>query len=236
MTQLPPTLLPPDVARHCLWFDAHRGAALADFAAGVELPAQLRGAVDSRKREFIAGRRCAREAIGALTPELARVPVLIGPGRDPLWPEGLVGSLSHSHGIAIAAVARAADYCAIGIDSERLMPQSTATDIAAQIASATELEALARTMSVSPRRILTLVFSAKETLFKCLNPLVRRFFDFRDARVLSIDLSEHAFQVQLLATLSPTFIAGTTLSGTAAIVDDRVYTAMVLPRREGRAR
>ena len=42
---------------------------------------------------------------------------------------------------------------------------------------------------VAPAVPLTLVYSAKEALFKCLHPICREFFDFDDARVIEVSRS-----------------------------------------------
>jgi len=48
-------------------------------------------ASDKRRREFTAGRECARIALGKLG--IAPVPILIGERGAPQWPPGIVGSL-----------------------------------------------------------------------------------------------------------------------------------------------
>ena len=55
-------------------------------------------AVDKRRREFAAGRACARRALEQLG--LPASPILAGPRREPLWPPGVVGALTHCRGIA----------------------------------------------------------------------------------------------------------------------------------------
>jgi 4'-phosphopantetheinyl transferase EntD len=64
---------------------------------------QLDGAVDSRLREFATGRSCARQALAGLG--LAPAPILRGAKREPLWPAGIVGSITHCRGYRAAAVA-----------------------------------------------------------------------------------------------------------------------------------
>ncbi len=47
-------------------------------------------AATSRREEFAAGRACARRALQRLGVESG--PLLVGENREPLWPEGVVGS------------------------------------------------------------------------------------------------------------------------------------------------
>ena len=70
------------------------------------LPAEraaLGQVVDGRRRDFAAGRHCARRALARLvgSPE----PILSGPDREPVWPQGIVGSITHCDGYRAAAVA-----------------------------------------------------------------------------------------------------------------------------------
>ena len=61
-------------------------------------------------------RTCARIALGRLG--LPPAPLLSGPKREPLWPDGVVGSITHCDGYRAVAVARADQLASIGIDAE----------------------------------------------------------------------------------------------------------------------
>ena len=69
--------------------------------------AAVAGAVASRQREFAGGRTCARRALLRLGH--AAQPIPVGACRAPVWPHGVVGSITHCSSFAAAAVARAAD-------------------------------------------------------------------------------------------------------------------------------
>ncbi|MEV4420566.1 hypothetical protein AB0L40_11415 [Patulibacter sp. NPDC049589] len=56
----------------------------------------VRHAVETRRREFVTGRACAHRALAALGVPV--VPIMSGPNREPLWPEGVVGSITHGSG------------------------------------------------------------------------------------------------------------------------------------------
>lgn len=74
-----------------------------------------------RMRELQNGRVYAKRALAMLG--MQDVDLLIGPDRSPVWPAGIVGSITHVVGCldghVAAAVARTQDVCAIGIDVER---------------------------------------------------------------------------------------------------------------------
>ena len=80
-------------------------------------------AVEKRRREFITGRACAREALGRLG--LPPAPIGSGAHGEPLWPAGVVGSITHCEGYRACAVARASDLGALGIDAEVDAPLPT---------------------------------------------------------------------------------------------------------------
>jgi 4'-phosphopantetheinyl transferase EntD len=68
-------------------------------------------AVEKRRREFRTVRLCARRALRELN--LAPVAVLSGEHREPLWPPGVVGSMTHCTGYRAAAVAHSRDLLTV---------------------------------------------------------------------------------------------------------------------------
>src|SRR5437588_389954 len=75
-------------------------------------------AVAERRQLFALGRAAARDALG----ELGFAPVAIGRGEggEPLWPAGVVGSISHSRQVAVAVAGLRQDYVGLGVDVEGL--------------------------------------------------------------------------------------------------------------------
>jgi 4'-phosphopantetheinyl transferase EntD len=106
--------------------------------------------------------------------------------RAPIWPDGVVGSITHTGDFAAAAVAWAADIAALGIDSEQIIDPAAALDIA-DICMVDEATLFKAAHGRSFCEFCTLVFSAKESVFKCLFPLTRKFLEFSDVRITSID-------------------------------------------------
>src|SRR5260370_8132884 len=82
------------------------------------LPAEAvalgRDTVAKRRREFAAGRTCARRALAAL--DVYDIAILRGTKGEPLWPPGIVGSITHCADHCGAAVAPRQDVVSIGID------------------------------------------------------------------------------------------------------------------------
>src|SRR5262245_27478480 len=73
-------------------------------------------AVAKRQAEFACGRRCARRALAMLGIE--NFPLVPGPHRAPLWPSGVVGSITHCTDLCAAVVARAGRIQSLGLDAE----------------------------------------------------------------------------------------------------------------------
>jgi 4'-phosphopantetheinyl transferase EntD len=133
-------------------------------------------AVASRRTEFAVARHCARRALAALG--VAPAPILTGASREPLWPEGIVGSITHCPGYHAAAVARASRYRSIGIDAEPDMPLPPG--LLEKICLPGER---AQLRSASKTHLDRLLFSAKESVYKTWFPLARRWLGFDEALV-----------------------------------------------------
>jgi 4'-phosphopantetheinyl transferase EntD len=140
-------------------------------------------AVESRRREFVTARRCARDALAKLG--YAPVAIGVGPKREPKWPAGLVGSITHTTGFRAAAVAPQSVVASIGIDTEQNGPLPDGVE--KLVATAAEREMLAALSLAFPathwRRLL---FSAKESIYKAWYPLTGRWLGFEDV-CLTID-------------------------------------------------
>lgn len=145
-------------------------------------------AVQKRKTEFREGRNCAREALLLLGENPSAIPV--GKKGEPIWPMGFVGSITHCRGFCAAAVAEKTKYTAIGIDVEE--QQKLSVGISFQILTEKERFNLDNTVDY----FALLIFSAKESIFKCLYPLTNRTFDFLDINVV-IDRIKMEFEVEI---------------------------------------
>jgi 4'-phosphopantetheinyl transferase EntD len=140
-------------------------------------------AVEVRRREFVTARRCAREALAKLGH--APAPIRLGPKREPQWPVGLVGSITHTVGFRAAAVAPQSVLASVGIDTEQDDPLPDGVEEWVTVPGEPEmLAALARAFPVTHWG--RLLFSAKEAVYKAWYPLTGRWLGFEDAR-LTID-------------------------------------------------
>ena len=136
----------------------------------------------SRKEHFRSGRICAGEVISKLG---ARgQPVLRDPQtREPLWPEGISGSITHSGNWAAAAAGKSSDVSGIGIDLEDLERQVDSR-ISRHVCIPEEQKWLQECGEDFLEQNLKIIFSAKESIFKAFFPYTRTYLHFHDARIL----------------------------------------------------
>jgi 4'-phosphopantetheinyl transferase EntD len=159
-----------------------------------EEEAMVARAVEKRRREFATGRDCARRALERLGVPAGPIPA--GARGEPVWPAGVVGSITHCRGYRGCALARTADLATIGIDAEPHEPLPEG--LVERIAGAEERSAIAAlTRADSAIAWDRLLFSAKEALYKAWYPLAERWLGFEDA-VLTIDPVERTFAARLL--------------------------------------
>lgn len=168
--------------------------------------AHVESAIAKRQNEFLAGRHCARVALAALG--VSARAILVGPRRGPLWPPGVVGSISHARGLVLAVVAHQRACAGLGIDAEHSL-RPMRPQLERLICLPGELATLTGgPREESQRRML--VFSAKEALYKSLAPRTESFFGFQAARLL--DASDGRLELELQKDL-PGFAAGTRVFG-----------------------
>ena len=181
-------------------------------------------AVESRRREFITARRCARRALTGLG--LSAVPICPGPRREPLWQDGVVGSITHCAGYRAAAVARADHLASLGIDAEPDRPLPVEVEKAVTLPQ--ERTMLDRLVAEAPGMHWDrLLFSAKESVYKAWYPLTRRWLDFADAE-LTVNPQAGSFRARIL--IDGGRLAGgaplTELTGRYLVMRDLVLTAV----------
>ncbi|RZS36567.1 4'-phosphopantetheinyl transferase EntD [Herbihabitans rhizosphaerae] len=212
-------LLPPKVASAEVFTDD------PDVRLFPEEEALVAKAVAKRRDEFANARACARRALGELG--YPPVPILSGPKREPLWPDGVVGAITHCAGYRAAAVARASDVTTIGVDAE---PHAPLPDGVLDAVSLPAERARGRALAVAAPdthwdRIL---FCAKETVYKAWFPRTKRWLGFEDADI-TID-GDGTFDARILidgSTVDGGTIAGFT--GRWIATDGLILTVIAEP-------
>ena len=136
----------------------------------------------SRKEHYRSGRICAGEVLSKLG--TLGQPVLRDPQtREPLWPEGISGAITHSGKWAAAAAGKTSDVSGIGIDLEDLERQVDSR-ISRHVCIPEEQKWLQECGEDFLEQNLKIIFSAKESIFKAFFPYTRTYLHFHDARIL----------------------------------------------------
>ena len=185
----------------------------------------ISGAGAKRRAEFTAGRLLVRslfEAFGRVG-----LPLVNGEDRAPLWPPGLVGSISHTRGYCGVVLAPAAVIWGIGLDVEQAADLKPGLE--ERICTHAERSWLASRPSGERGRLSKLLFSAKESVYKCQYPLSRRFLSFQDVQ-LDVDLERGSFVAFVPGLLEHDRIPGGMISGRFGFQADLVLTASFLCR------
>ena len=195
---------------------------IIDADASEPVPARLQDACLKRRREFVAGRQCAATALQLLGAAEWSLEIGTGAAGEPLWPEGFTGSITHTDAMAACAVTAVSCASSIGLDAEPMVDAARAARLSRVVLHA--CESRLKGHGLDSASLFTLMFSAKEALFKCLYPLVQRRFDYRDAAVRQIDVPDRRVVIELLTTLAPGYERGLTLTGGFATDNGVVIT------------
>jgi 4'-phosphopantetheinyl transferase EntD len=195
---------------------------------GELLPAEaavIGGASEKRRREFTGARVCARLALARAG--IRPAPILPGQAGAPVWPSGVVGSMTHCDGYRAAAIGASEAFAAIGIDAE---PDGPLPDgVLAKVASESERAALARLATQAPGPCWDkMIFCAKEAVYKAWSPMTGRWLLFTDAEVEMLASGE--FSARLL--VAGPLVGGralTTYRGFWAVGRGIVVTAVTVP-------
>lgn len=157
--------------------------AMADTGQELPLPpeeaALVAGAVEKRRRDFALGRSCACAALA----QIGHADAVVGRGAGgaPAWPNGVIGSITHTQGFAAALAATAGPYQGLGIDAER----SNGMDekLFARLFTPPERGWLAGLPEARRKCAATLLFSAKEAWFKAHHPATGQRLNFQQVEI-----------------------------------------------------
>ncbi|MBE1282086.1 MAG: 4'-phosphopantetheinyl transferase superfamily protein [Rhodobacteraceae bacterium] len=188
------------------------------------LPEEMAGlsprAVEKRRREFSAGRHAVRLSQKSLgEPSL---PVRVGPDRAPIWPDGLVGGVSHTRTCAVGVVGRSSSHRAVSVDVEEDVPLKA--PLLEEICLDSEIDWL--NTQDDPLRFAKLIFSAKEAAYKAQFPITRTVYGFSGMETYW-DLENGRFSAFFTSEVAP-FAKGDRIDGRFAIGEGIIVTAAEL--------
>jgi 4'-phosphopantetheinyl transferase EntD len=139
----------------------------------------LKKAVRKRAEEFAAGRLCARLLLSEFGIE--NFPIQVGAHRQPLWPETLVGSITHTTDFCAAVVAPKKSLRSVGLDTE--IAGSVKLELWRSICTPAETAWLHSLPGPEQLGAATLIFSAKEAFYKCQFPVTQEYLGFQEVSV-----------------------------------------------------
>jgi 4'-phosphopantetheinyl transferase EntD len=164
-------------------------------------------AVLKRRHEFRAGRAYARAALSILGIKPCGIPV--GEQRQPVWPPGNVGSITHTDRLSFAIAARSVDFRALGIDIEG--DTALDPDLIALVCRPEEQEGDGGSGQSSVDKA-KLLFVIKEAFFKAYFPATGAFLEFEDVSV-TIDMHDQSFHAKLVEPSKPSLAGRRVLKG-----------------------
>jgi 4'-phosphopantetheinyl transferase EntD len=219
MTSSLSTLLPADITT------VHTGAPVSLETMLAEERAVIAAAVPKRALEFAAGRWCAREALRRQGIEAA--PLLPDENRAPLWPAGIVGSITHTDGFCAAAIGRGDSFAGIGIDAE--LEGRVDRKLWPDLFTREEIAELERWPGPRRATLATVMFSAKESFYKAQYSFTRGWLDFT-AAVVEVEADE--WHLRLPNPAASLARLRQPASGKFVIIDGRVLTAIAIRRSQ----
>ncbi|WP_420475539.1 4'-phosphopantetheinyl transferase family protein [Noviherbaspirillum sp. ST9] len=193
---------------------------------GVPFSPSLSRSVRKRRAEFLAGRLCAAQALTRLgAPGL----VLTGPDRSPVWPVGMIGSITHCDETAIAVAQNEENFCGVGIDLERRAACRNAALDVRHFATDAERGVLAQA-GIASEDHAVIAFSMKESFFKAAYPHVGRYFGFSAVSIVGADRSLRKVSLVVAQDLGVKLKQGLRVAGEyVALGDAFMSTAVTIP-------
>jgi 4'-phosphopantetheinyl transferase EntD len=204
------------------------GFAVIEIGEEIELPpeeaAMIEASVARRRREFAAGRLCARRALAAIGGPW--LPIPMGRLRQPIWPSGYDGSISHDRRFAASlayALTPDGPFLAFDlIDTSDLTPY---LEIIGLVARPGERWAASTDAAEAAG-----VFSAKEAAIKILSPRLNDYVDFKNLEAVPV---EGGFRVALEG--SQAVVAVRTLAARGVILSVGMIVSGAAQRRDSSA-
>lgn len=209
---------------HCKFDrESYRDQLFAKFA--ITFPESLAQAVAKRRAEFLAGRYCAQKSLQNLG--VNNTALGIGKHRNPLWPEAVIGSISHCGSHAVAISGKCAQALGVGIDIEDEIASETVEKIQGQILNREEIALLAQHSAAKPL-LFTLAFSIKESFFKAAYPTVKNYFDFDAVSLVEINWQERSLWLRIDSHLHEKLTRGMLIKGAFQLLPEKKIVTLII--------
>jgi len=141
-------------------------------------------------------------------------------------PSDVTGSISHSHNVVFAGVAEKERYLGLGLDCELLLSEQSLSSVMRSAISRTEAELKPDDFDL--RLWATILFSAKESVYKAIFPISHEDLRYDDMEVAAVDPSRRVLHVKIK---KPTLGVEREFVETRFFFDrSAVYTVATIPR------
>jgi 4'-phosphopantetheinyl transferase EntD len=190
-------------------------------------------AVRKRVQEFAAGRLCARRALAEFG--IDDVAIRVADDRQPIWPDAIVGSITHTRGYGAAVVAERRSAAALGLDSE--VVGDVSAKIWPSICVPKERAWIESLPASEQAAAVTLIFSAKEAFYKCQYALVREHLNFHDVsvEVAAWGASSGAYRIHATRSIALCMRTALPVPGRYLFHEELVTTGLALAGSAGTA-
>jgi len=185
---------------------------------------------ENRIQEFAGGRWAAKKALTRLGVKHLSLPRQ--EDKTPLWPKGYTGSITHCDGLLAAAACSTDDFYSLGLDVESTTRPLNISGISRFICTPREKSEHLKGTAVEVKKKLLLIFSAKESLFKGLYPLVQTFFGFKAAQLAPL-VNKGLFTLELMTDLHSKFKKGMIFQGRYVFTSTHIYTGLTISNFSG---
>ena len=186
---------------------------------GFSFPQSLERAVIKRQCEFFAGRYLAKLLLSDLGFPAIYLPTQ---NRLPEWPDGILGSITHTRGFVAVIATRDENFSGVGVDWEKMMSEKTWSSIASRIV--TDKEAALCPKGFSKSHWGTIIFSLKESIYKAFYPTVRTYFGFETVVILEVDIVSGCIVFEVIKDIGDSNLKGFVGKGFFCNYEDTVLT------------
>lgn len=131
-----------------------------------------------RLEEFSKGRYCAHQCLEVLNKQQA---VGKRPDGSPIWPEGIIGSISHSQNLAGAMLSNKRTHASLGMDIEQI--GRITPDLWPVLFGTYELKLIGDQPLELQNRFSTILYSLKEAFYKMQYPITKEGMESKDLQI-----------------------------------------------------
>lgn len=214
-----------EVGIHMIGFRPEGFLADAYGQADIPMPAAIARSVRKRQAEHFYGRLAARMALADLGTHAHHIDS--GPNREPIWPAGVIGSITHSPCQAAAAALPVGPWQGVGIDMEGAVSPEAIASVEQLAMCSAELAMLRQVPEVPYNVLVALAFSAKESFYKATFGAIGRYFGFEAIRIDTVDHAGRCLHFTTMETLCSAWPSGKQGSIGFTLLDTGVLTAFV---------